>query len=170
MGEGDRVKQDEVVARLDTRDIELALRRAEAERQQAEAQLRLLQAGARPEEIRQAQAQVSASGADVAGAEVELSAAELDLRRFEALLETNAGSQKQRDDAATRRRPGARARGGSAATGSAPSREVLARLEVGARREEIEAARARVASQRRRWPARAGPRGRRRPIARSRAS
>jgi HlyD family secretion protein len=134
-----------VVARLDTRDIELALRRAEAERQQAEAQLRLLQAGARPEEIRQAQAQVSASGADVAGAEVELSAAELDLRRFEALLETNAGSQKQRDDADPRRDV-ARERVAGARDRERAAREVLARLEAGARREEIEAARARVAS------------------------
>src|SRR6187402_3232134 len=45
--EGDRVKRGDVIARLDTRDVELALQRARAERQQADAQLRLLQAGAR---------------------------------------------------------------------------------------------------------------------------
>ncbi len=144
VAEGDRVKQDQVVARLDTRDIELALRRAEAERQQASAQLRLLQAGARPEEIRQAEAQVAGNGADVAAAQAELSASELDLRRFEALLEASSGSQKQRDDAATRRDV-ARERVAAARDRERASREMLARLNAGARREEIETARARVA-------------------------
>ena len=46
--EGDRVKQGAVVARLDSRDADLALRRAQAERSQADAQLRLLQAGSGP--------------------------------------------------------------------------------------------------------------------------
>ncbi len=36
-------------------------------------------------------------------ADAELAAAEADLQRFEALLRSNAGSRKQRDDAATRR-------------------------------------------------------------------
>ena len=61
IAEGDRVKQGDVIARLDTRDVDLALQRAQAERAQADAQLRLLQAGARAEDIRQAEAQVSAA-------------------------------------------------------------------------------------------------------------
>jgi multidrug efflux pump subunit AcrA (membrane-fusion protein) len=60
IAEGDRVKQGDVIARLDTRDIDLALQRAQAERSQADAQLRLLQAGARGEDIRQAEAQLAA--------------------------------------------------------------------------------------------------------------
>ena len=68
IAEGDRVKQGDVVARLDTRDVDLALRRAQAERSQADAQLRLLQAGARGEDIRQAEAQAAAAAADVAAA------------------------------------------------------------------------------------------------------
>ena len=65
VAEGDRVAPGEVVARLDTRDVELQVGRARAERAAADAQLRLLQAGARPEEIRQAQAQTDAAAADV---------------------------------------------------------------------------------------------------------
>jgi len=54
--EGNRAKKGDVIARLDTRDIDLALQRAQADRAAADAQLRLLQAGSRPEDIRQAEA------------------------------------------------------------------------------------------------------------------
>jgi HlyD family secretion protein len=144
VAEGDRVAAGQQIAQIDATDTRLALLRAHAERAQAEAQLRLLQAGARPEEIRQAEAQVRASEAEVAGARDELASAEADLARFEALLESNSGSQKQRDDAATRR-DGARARLKGGEERAQAAREVLARLEKGARVQEIEAARARVA-------------------------
>ncbi len=142
--EGDRVKQGDVVARLDSRDADLALRRAQAERSQADAQLRLLQAGSRPEDIRQAEAQVAAAAADVAAAQADLSAAETDLQRFERLLQSNSGSQKQRDDAATRRDM-ARDRLSALRSREIAAREAVARLKAGSRREEIDAARARVA-------------------------
>lgn len=143
--EGDRVAMGDVVARLDTRDIELHMARARADRAAADAQLRFLQKGSRPEDVRQARAQADAAAAEAAGATAELKAAETDLARFEALLAANAGSQKQRDDAQARvdvareRVRGARQRIDAA-------REVVARLEAGATREEIDAARARVAA------------------------
>jgi HlyD family secretion protein len=143
--EGDRVTQGAIVARLDTRDVELALRRAHAERAQADAQLRLLQAGSRPEDISQAEAQAAAAGAEVAAAQADLSAAETDLQRFERLLQSNSGSQKQRDDAATRRDV-ARDRLAAVRAREAAARATVARLKAGSRREEIEAARARVAA------------------------
>lgn len=143
--EGDRLKQGDVIARLDTRDVELALQRAQAERAQADAQLRLLQAGARPEDIRQAEAQAAAAAAEVAAAQTDLVAAETDLQRFEKLLQSNSGSQKQRDDAAARRDV-ARDRLRSARSRETAAREAVARLRAGSRREEIEAARARVAA------------------------
>jgi len=59
--EGDRIETGALLLKLDVRDIELALQRSRAEQAQAEAQLRLLQAGARPEDIRQAAAQVTAA-------------------------------------------------------------------------------------------------------------
>ena len=144
IAEGDRVKQGDVVARLDTRDIDLALQRAQAERSQVDAQLRLLQAGARGEDIRHAEAQVAAATADVAAAQSDLGAAETDLQRFEKLLASNSGSQKQRDDAATRRDM-ARDRVRAARARETGARVGVARLRAGSRREEIEAARARVA-------------------------
>jgi HlyD family secretion protein len=143
IAEGDRVKQGDVVARLDTRDIELALQRAHAERSQVDAQLRLLQAGARGEDVRQAEAQVAAASADVAAAQSDLAAAETDLQRFEKLLASNSGSQKQRDDAATRRDM-ASDRVRAARARETGAREGVARLRAGSRREEVEAARARV--------------------------
>ncbi|MBI4265863.1 MAG: HlyD family efflux transporter periplasmic adaptor subunit [Acidobacteria bacterium] len=143
--EGDRVAEGDVVARLDPRDIELQIRRARAERAAAEAQLRLLQAGSRPEDIRQAQAQVAAAASEAAAAETELQAAETDLQRFEALLQASAGSQKQRDDARARADV-ARERVSGARERVRAAQEVVARLQAGPRREELDAARARLAA------------------------
>ena len=141
--EGARVKAGETLATLDTADTELALQRVRAERGQAAAQLRLLQAGARPEEIRQAAAQAQSAAADLTAAEAELRSASEDVVRFEALLASNAGSRKQRDDAVTRRDVAA-ARVAAARERGRAAAEGLARLRAGARREEIEVARARI--------------------------
>jgi HlyD family secretion protein len=141
--EGDRVSAGAAIATLDTTDTELAIRRVEAERSQADAQLRLLRAGARPEDIRQAMAQAESARAEVAAAESELRAAADDVARFEALLATNAGSRKQRDDAVTRRDVAA-ARVQAAKDRGRASNEAVASLRAGARREEIAAAQARI--------------------------
>jgi HlyD family secretion protein len=145
VGEGDPVTAGARVARLDTSDVEIALRRAKAERDQAVAQLRLLNAGARGEDVRQAAAQAESAQADVQAAESELQAAAADVQRFEALLKANAGSRKQRDDAATRRDVAA-ARVSAARERTRAASEGLARLKAGARTEEIAGARARVAA------------------------
>jgi HlyD family secretion protein len=143
--EGGRVEAGAVIARLDTADALLALARARAERGQADAQLRLLRAGSRTEDIHQAEAQLDAARAEVAAADAELVSAQGDVDRFEALLASNSGSRKQRDDAVARRdiarerAQGARNRVNSAAA-------ILARLRAGSRPEEIAAALARVAA------------------------
>jgi HlyD family secretion protein len=143
--EGDRVDAGDAIARLDTADAELLLARAQADRDQAQAQLQLLEAGARPEDIRQAQAQVAGAEADVATAQAELAAAQTDAERFEALFASNSGSRKQRDDAVARRDVAdARLRGARDRVRAAA--ENLARLRSGARPPEIAAARARVAA------------------------
>jgi HlyD family secretion protein len=143
--EGDRVAAGQVIARLDTRDTELAIARVRADRAQADAQLRLLRAGSRGEDVRQAAAQVEGAVADVASAEADHASAEADLQRYEALLQSNAGSRKQRDDALARRDV-SRARVAAARERVAASREALARLEAGARPQEIQAAEARLAA------------------------
>jgi HlyD family secretion protein len=142
--EGHRLAVGDLIARLDTKDTELAVQRAEAERDQALAQLHLLQAGARAEDIRQAQAQLESAEADVRAADAEVQASTADLQRFEALLQANAGSRKQRDDAATRRDV-AVARANAARERARAAREALAKLKAGSRVEEIAAGRARVA-------------------------
>jgi HlyD family secretion protein len=142
--EGRRVAAGDVLARLDTSDLEIGLRRAEAERDQAAAQLRLVQAGARTEDVRQAQAQTDSARADAAGAEADLEAAAADLRRFEALLAANAGSRKQRDDAASRVAV-ATAKVRAARDRVRAAEQGVARLRAGARREEVASAQARVA-------------------------
>ena len=145
VAEGDRVEAGDIVARVDTRGVELEIRRAQAERNVAEAQLRLLQAGARPEDVRQAQARSDALEAELGAVDAELAAAGADRERFESLVAADAGSRKQRDDAAARvdvLQQRARAlREQMRAAGQA-----VARLESGARAEEIDAARARVAA------------------------
>ena len=78
-------------------------------------------------------------------AQSELEAANADLQRFEALLKSNAGSRKQRDDAATRRDV-AVARVTAARDHASAASETVARLKSGARPEEIAGARARVAA------------------------
>jgi HlyD family secretion protein len=145
VAEGDRVAQGQVLAQLDVTDTRLAQRRAEAERDQAVAQLALLRAGARAEDIRQADAQVMAAQSEMAAAREDLAAAEADFIRFDTLLQSNSGSRKQRDDAATRRDV-ARARLAGAEERVRAAREGLLRLKSGARPQEIEAARARVAA------------------------
>jgi HlyD family secretion protein len=143
VSEGDRVTAGSVIAQLDSRDIELQIGRAKAERETAAAQLRLLQAGSRIEDIRQAQAQLDAASGDAAAIKAERVAAQLDLQRFEALLQANAGSQKQRDDAVARVEV-ARERERAAEDRVRAARELVARLQAGSRREDIDAARARV--------------------------
>ena len=143
--EGTRVTAGQVLVTLQTTDTDLALTRAQAERAQAQAQLRLLQAGTRPEDIQQAEAQVAAATADKRAADAELSAARDDEARFEQLLRNRAGSQKQRDDAVARREL-ADARMRAADDRARAATATLARLKAGARPEEVDAARARVAA------------------------
>ena len=145
VAEGSRVVAGAVIARLDSEQASLALDRAKAERDQTSAQLRLAQAGPLKEEIQQASAQVDRARAEVVAAEAELASATLDLERFERLLERNAGSRKQRDDAATRREV-ASARVGAARENEVAARAALARLRLGARPQELDAAKARVAA------------------------
>jgi HlyD family secretion protein len=145
VSEGDRITTGALVARLDTADADLSLRHAEADRDQAVAARQLLEAGARPEDIRQARAQESSARADIVAAQSELEAATADLQRFEALLKSNAGSRKQRDDAVTRRDV-AVARVSAARDQASAASETVARLKSGARPEEIAGARARVAA------------------------
>lgn len=145
VAEGALVKAGDVVAGLATTEIDLAIRRARAERDQADAQLRLLRAGARTEDIDQAAAAVAMATADVRAAETERDAARADEQRFEQLLTARAGSVKQRDDARARREM-ADARVQAARDRLASAGAMLAKVKAGSRAEEVDAARARLAA------------------------
>ncbi|MCX6544949.1 MAG: efflux RND transporter periplasmic adaptor subunit [Acidobacteria bacterium] len=145
VAEGDRVAAGSVVAQIDTADALLILKRAQADREVADAQLRLLLAGARVEDVRQAEATRAGGEADLAAAREDLMAADRDLKRFESLMAANSGVEKQRDDAASRKEMASK-RVTSAEQRVRASAEALNRLKAGARPEEIEAARARLAS------------------------
>jgi len=127
--EGDRVKGGQVIGRIDTTDITLALAAAAAERDQARADLDLRLAGYRKEDIAEMEAQVAQAEADLAGAR-------RDLDRLQALLDRGSGTAKSRDDALTRQE--------IAAARLAGLRQALARLKAGFRPEEIAATRARL--------------------------
>jgi HlyD family secretion protein len=141
--EGRRVAVGDVLARIDTADLEITRRRAIAERDAAAAQLRLARAGSRAEDIRQARAQAASARADILAADAEARAAADDLQRFENLLAANAGSRKQRDDAAARAAV-AQARVSAARERATAADETVARLRSGSRPEEIATAEARV--------------------------
>lgn len=141
--EGQRMELGALVATLSTAELDLAVRRAAAERAQADAQLRLLQRGARPEDIQQAEAQVAAAASDQRAAEAERTAAIADESRFQQLVDRRAGSEKQRDDAVARRNL-ADARVGAATDRVAAANATLARLRAGSRAEELDSARARL--------------------------
>ena len=129
--EGDMVKVGQLVLRQGTTDLELAIRQVSADREQVAADLRLRLAGARKEDIAEMEAQIRATEADHAGAAI-------DLDRMRGLLERGSGTEKARDDASTRAKV-LEAR-------VAAQRQSLARLRSGSRPEEIDSARARVAS------------------------
>jgi HlyD family secretion protein len=142
--EGQRVAAGDVVVTLDTAETDLALARAKADRAGADAAWRLLKAGSRPEDIQQAEAQVAAAIADRRSAEAEATAARADEARFGQLLKANAGSRKEYDDAVARR-DRADAALKAADDKRAAAAALADRLKAGARPEEIEQARARVA-------------------------
>ncbi len=129
--EGDAIERGQELGRLDTTDTRLALRQAKADRDQATAELRLRLAGARKEDI----AELEAQAANVAS---DLDGAQKDLDRMQGLLDRGSGTTKARDDAKVRR--------DMTAHRLDAARQSLARTKAGSRAEEIDAARARMAS------------------------
>jgi HlyD family secretion protein len=127
--EGMTVARGQLVARLDTEDLEREVRLKEAERRAAEAALRDRLAGSRPQEI-------EAARAAVARAEAEAVRLARDHERAATLY--------SRDAIAAREYEAAKAASEVALARVKEAREALLLVEEGPRRETIELARARV--------------------------
>jgi HlyD family secretion protein len=143
--EGARVEAGAVIATLQTTDVDFALDRARAEKDQADAMVALLLAGSRPEDIQQAQANVATAKSERDAIVAELASARADEARFEQLLKVRAGSTKQRDDAVTRREL-AEAKLKAADDRTAAAQSAVDRLKAGARKEELSGARAKASA------------------------
>ncbi|HZN53719.1 MAG TPA: HlyD family efflux transporter periplasmic adaptor subunit [Candidatus Polarisedimenticolaceae bacterium] len=125
--EGDAVTPGQTVAVLDTVDVALALREAEAQRDQADAQFRLRLAGSRPEDVAELRARAESARA-------ELDAAEKELTRQERLVAEGVTTLQTRDDALARR--------DALAAALEAAGQALERAKAGNRAQEIQAAKA----------------------------
>jgi membrane fusion protein YbhG len=143
--EGDAVGAGQVVARLDPVDFELQVARAQSESAYARAVLAKLESGSRPEEKTEARAQLRQARAAAQAAESRLKLAAEDLRRGADLRSQEVISQQNFDtlqtacDTARNTRQEAAARVQSAEAH-------LALVLAGPRKEEIDQARAQVAT------------------------
>ena len=131
--EGDSVAPGDTLATLTQASLAPDLAIREARLQAAQAQLMELERGARPAELRRAEAQLQAASADA-------DRATGDLRRAEQLAPDGTISQQQLDNA--------RAAAASAVATREAASATLRLLQEGARSEQIQAARAEVASAR----------------------
>lgn len=86
VSEGEVVTAGQELARLETRDLEVAVRKAEAGLKSAQAQLAKAKAGARPEEIASAEAAVAITQAGVKAAEQAVEVAQGNLASAQAML------------------------------------------------------------------------------------
>ncbi len=130
--EGDRVKKGQLLARLHRERLEASAAAAEANVAAQKAALARLEAGSRPEEIRQARADVNAARAKVVDAEITY-------RRTMTLAAEKAASQQAVDDA--------RSQLEAARADLNVAEETLALAVTGPRVEDIDEARARLRAQ-----------------------
>jgi len=127
--EGATVHAGDTLALIGQLDLAATLAAQRAALATAEAKLRDLEAGARPQEIRQAEA-------DLAAAEAEAARTAKALERARSLLADNAIARQQYDDAVAAQRV--------AEEKAAQAREALALARAGSRPQQIQAARAEV--------------------------
>lgn len=95
---GDRVKKGQIVARMETRELQADRAQAQAELAKAQANLSLLRAGNRPEAIAQAQASVAQAQAQIASAQTRLNLALERSQRNRALATDGAISRDKLDE------------------------------------------------------------------------
>lgn len=130
--EGDRVTSGQLLARLRRERLEALVAVAEADVASKQAALARLEAGSRPEEIRQARADLNAARANTVNAE-------LSYRRTVKLVKEKVASQQAVDDV--------RARLDAVRAATKVAEEALALAIEGPRKEDIDEARAQLQGQ-----------------------
>lgn len=140
---GDRVKQGQIVARMETRELQADRDQAQAELAKAQANLSLLRAGNRPEAIAQAKASVNQARAQIAAAQTRLNLALERSQRNRALAADGAISRDKLDEVLNEEQS---AKANLAQTNAAYNSTVqqLDEQKNGARVQEIEQAAAQV--------------------------
>lgn len=150
--QGDRVAKGQLVARMETKDLEAERNQALANLAQAQANLSLLKAGSRPEAIGQAQATVEQAQAEVTAAQARFNLANERARRNQALATEGAISRDRLDEVLNEARS-ARANLEQAQARLRNTNQQLSQQQNGPRTQEIEQAAAQVAAARARLQA-----------------
>ncbi len=143
--QGDRVQQGQIIARMDSQEIEAKRDQALAELSRTQANLALLKAGNRPEEIGQAQASVSEAQAKIGSAQTRLDLASARVRRNQSLANEGAISRDSLDEFLNEERS-AQANLEQVKASYSSSQQKLTQQKNGSRVEEIEQSAAQVAS------------------------
>ena len=126
---GAKIKKGELVAKLDSRDYELAVKRLQSELASAESLLNAMKTGARPEDLATVESQLVA-------AQTAYDTAKTNLDRFTSLLADSVATQAQFDLVNTQF---------ETAKGNKETLEnELEKAKTGSRKEEIAAAEARI--------------------------
>ncbi|NJP09048.1 MAG: efflux RND transporter periplasmic adaptor subunit [Leptolyngbyaceae cyanobacterium RU_5_1] len=145
--QGDRVSQGQIVARMDSAELQAKHEQAEADLSRAQSSLALVQAGSRSEDIAKAQAEVAKNEALVTQARSRLDLATVRVNRRRGPVEEGAISRDSLDEALTEQR-NARDNVEQAQASLNVARQELARQRNGSRPQEIDEAQAQVESAR----------------------
>ena len=143
--QGDRVTQGQVIARMESTQLEAEREQAQANLAQAEANLALLQAGSRPEAIGQAAAAVNQSQAEINAAQNRLDLAQKRVESNQSLYNQGAITRDRLNEVQTEAN-NARANLEQTQARFANSQQQLAQQQNGPREQEIDQAAAQVAS------------------------
>jgi HlyD family secretion protein len=142
--EGDRVKQGQLIARMESEQFQAQVKQYKAALAKAAAELAQKRAGARSEEIAEAQARVATAQANVAEAQAQLNRATEELKRNQFLAQEGAISRNTLGDFLSKQRQ-AQANLEAQTAGLREQKESLKKLRNGTRKEEIVQAEAEVA-------------------------
>ncbi len=145
--EGDTVAQGDIIARLDTRDEELAVGKARANLERAQAMLDEYEKGSRSQEVKEARAALAQAQADAQKAKSELVQARADSERYQDLFAQKVVSKHEAELYDTRYKS-AQSSYDLALARIQSARQALSLKKEGFRTEQIEQARAEVSASR----------------------